>query len=96
MSRLTLPNPPAKPVETLKPLRPIEFQMLATEELQDKIGSILDQVSAPRTGTNEVTGDAPTATMVDTDSNGVATTTVLTTLVGDARGFVSGSWPAGG
>src|SRR4028119_2203359 len=36
------------------------------EELQDKIGGILERVSALRASANEATGDTPTATMVDT------------------------------
>jgi predicted PurR-regulated permease PerM len=71
-----------------------------TEELQDKLGGILDQVSALRASAEEITGDAPAATMVDTNSDGVATTTVVTVTetgqAGLADQVVAGLASAGG
>ena len=70
------------------------------EELQDKVGGILDRVSALRASAEEVTGDAPTGTMVDTNGDGVATTTVVTVTDSGAAGLadqvVAGLASAGG
>jgi predicted PurR-regulated permease PerM len=70
------------------------------EELHDKIGGILDRVSALRAGANDVAGSSPTATMVDTNGDGVATTTVVTVTESGQEGLadqvVAGLASAGG
>jgi predicted PurR-regulated permease PerM len=70
------------------------------EALQDKIGGILDRVSALRASAEDITGGTPTATLVDTYSNGVATTTVVTVAESGQAGLagrvVAGLASAGG
>lgn len=70
------------------------------EEVQDKLGGIVERLSALRESANGVTGDAANSTLIDTNGDGVATTAVVVEVAAEEGGLadqiVAGLASAGG